>query len=261
MDRQELLWTYQDAVIEIYKEYQLTSLRGLNSEFIVKKKQIVAWHSDVTNKSSIKNSEVFNYYQNFDDLLFCSDKLLYFTALLFLYRPFINNPIKDGFQFASGIVYPNKQNLEGKRYGMFSDIASQKAYNYWDRIGDLIASLFPEQIKQHNVYFPTAIEAIPKEFHTNDNYLWLNEFRQNEYLELNKIRKKIVHYTTSDTDFKHKHLKVSGDKEAMQELQDERELIADFYRNHINLTLTGFYKTLSFIEDINPKLFPETKYA
>ncbi len=257
MDRRELIFEYQRSIMDIYKEHDLTSLRGLDDEYKINGRQIIMWHSETTRKSSLKHNGQFSYWKNLDDLLFCSDELLYFTAHLFLYRPYINNPVKEGFHFSGQMVYPNYQNLEGKRYSMFADITSQKAYNYWDRIGDLIASFFPEKLKPNEVFFPKAIEAIPKDFHYSDNYLWLKDFKENGYVELNKMRKQIVHYTTSDTDFKYKHLERTSDQVAMQALQDERELLADFYKNHIYLTLTGLEKTLLLFEEINPSLFAD----
>ena len=257
MDKHELIWEYQRSIIDIYKQYELTSLSGLEGKFEVSGRQIITWHSEATRKSSIKHSGQFSYFKNFDDLLFCSDELLYFTAHLYLYRPFINNPVNEGFFFSGRMIYPNYQNLEARRYSMFADIASQKAYNYWDRIGDLIASFFPSHIKPHNVFFPTAIEAIPNEFQVSENFQWLKAFKETEYVDLNKMRKQIVHYTTSDTEFKHKHLERANDKKGMQELQQEREYTADFYKKHIASTLKGFEKTLLLLEDINPILFAD----
>jgi hypothetical protein len=254
MDRQELILEYQRSINDIYKEHGLTSIRGLDDKYEINGRQVIMWHSKATHKFAKRNQQ-FNYFKNFDDILFCSDELLYFTAHLYLYRPYINNPTEEGFPFSGGMVYPNYQNLEAKRYSMFSDVTSQKAYNYWDRIGDLIASFFPEKLKAHNVFFSTAVQSIPSDYHTSENYLWLKAFKEDGYVELNKIRKQIVHNTTSDTDFKHKHLERISNKNGMQALQSERENIADFYKNHISLTLTGFEKTLLFIEEINTLQF------
>jgi hypothetical protein len=257
MDKHELIWEYQRTIIDVYKTEGLTSLKGLDESYTINGRQILTWHSEATRKCKIKFNGQFNYFENFDDLLFCSDELLYFTAHLFLYRPFINDPAEEGFPAFGKIIYPNYQNLEAKRYGMFADIASQKAYNYWDRIGDIIASFFPNILKPNNIFFPKVIEAIPVEFQQSENYKWLKEFKENDYLELNKKRKRIVHYTTSDTDFKHKHLEKVYDKEAMKNLQAERVFLADFYKNQISLTLTGLEKTLLFFDEINPILFPD----
>lgn len=137
---------------------------------------------------------------------------------------------------------------------MFAGVTSQIAYNFWDRIGDLIASFFPDNFKPYDIYFPKVIDAIPTEFKNEEGYLWLKQIKENEYLELNKMRKQIVHYTTLDTEFKNKHLEYSNDRDAIESLQNEREYIADFYKNHISLTLTGFEKTLLFLEAVNHKL-------
>lgn len=69
---------------------------------------------------------------------------------------------------------------------------------------------------------------------------------------VNKKRKKIVHYITSDIEYKYKHLEITRDKESMQTLQSERENLADFYKKHLSLTITGFEKTLLFLDEISP---------
>ncbi len=254
---EQLIIEIQAATVDIYHQQRLNNISGLDESYIINGKPLLVWYYDTIRKSSLKQIGIVNYEKIIDDLLFCCDELLYFTAHLYFYLPFINNPIEDGFYANQEMIYPNFENLGGRRFSMFSDITCQKTYNYWDRIGDLIASYFPERIKPHNVFFPTAIEAIPQEYHISENYLWLKRFKENEYSNLNKIRKQIVHYNTSRTEFNHKHLELVNDKEAMYELQAEREKLPDFYKNHITLAIEGFEKTLLFIEEINPFLFPD----
>lgn len=148
--------------------------------------------------------------------------------------------------------YPNIQNVESIRYSMFADTTSQKAYNFWDRIGDLLASFFPGLLKPFDISFIKVIEAIPKENQHSENFIWLKKFKETDYSELNKKRKKIVHYINSDTEFKYKHLERISDKESMQALQSERENLADFYKKHLSLTIAGFEKTLLFLDEISP---------
>lgn len=257
MEHRDLIWEIQKTIIEIYYKHDLINLRGLNNDYQLNGKQILLWYSEVTRKCAVNYNGQFNYFKTLDDLFFCSDELLYFTAHLFLYRPYINNPIEDGFYVSERTVYPNYQNLEAKRYSMYADITSQKAYNYWDRIGDLIASFFPNKLKPHQIFFPSAIDCIPEQFHASSNYTWLKEFKEVGYQELNRIRKQIVHYTTSDTDYKYKHLDNSSDRQAMEILQAEREGLAEFYKRHIGFTLQGFEKTLYFLEELNQVLFAE----
>lgn len=212
METKDLLWQYQLAIQKIYEEQNLTSLRGLipQHDYEIDGKQVLSWYYKSIEPWQRRPGNAVNYKEIMDDLSFCSDELMYFTANLFLYRPFLNNPAREGENFNGKMLYPNRQNMYAKKYNMFTDVVSEKAYNYWDRIGDLIASLFPERIKSKNIYFSTAMKAIPVEYHACEAYLWLKEFLDNEYVKMNNQRKQIVHYVTSDTKFKHKHLKNYG---------------------------------------------------
>jgi hypothetical protein len=85
--------------------------------------------------------------------------------------------------------------------------------------------------------------------------MWLNDFKQNEYGKLNAIRKQIVHYMTTDTDYRQRHLQVKNRGE-MEKLQAERESLPKYYKKQIQLTLDGFEKTMHLLEDFNKVLFP-----
>ena len=261
---QQKLLEYENLVIDIYEEQGLNCLSGLDSMYLLNGKPLLRWHNDVTRKCAVKNyghfdfSKNFDYSKNFDDILFCSDELLYFTALLFLYRPYINNPLEEADDLGNEILYPNIQNLYAKRYSMFADVASQKAYNFWDRVGAMIASFFPnKKINPRSISFDKVVnEVISEEFKNSPNYIWLANFRDNEYAELNRKRKEIVHYFTSDTDFKYNHLnKGVANKEVMEKLQAERVALADFYKHQISLTFVGLEKTLLLLEEISDVLY------
>lgn len=254
----ELIWEYHKLHQKMYDEHGLTSLSGLNNEFLLNGRNLLTWHHDATQKCSVKYNGQFDHMKNFDDILFCSEELLYFTASLYLYRLYINNPLDEAFSFNGIMIYPNYQNHYSKRYSMFADIASQSLYNYWDRVGDMIASFFPNKIDSTRVFFPTAMDTIPALFRTSPNYLWLDNFRKTEYKELNDIRKQIVHYTTSQTDYKYQHLeKGVSDRQLMEKIQAAREALPDFYKNQITLTLVGMEKTLLLLEEISNALFSD----
>jgi len=247
--RYRAIWDFQDVINVVYKEQELKSLAGLNKEFLVNERQIVGWYFNVVRKGRIKFKD-FNFHKCFDDLIFCSDEILHFTALLYVYAPHMNNPINDGYWFVDRMVYPNMQNLEAKRFSMFSNSVTEKVYNYWDRIGDIIAAYFPDLIDPKRVFFPTAIDIIPKRFHASPNYIWLKEFREGEYKRMNEKRKDVVHYLTHDTDFRHKHLESTSDKENMEKLVNERDGLPDFFKAQIKFTLDGFEKAILLIDEI-----------
>jgi hypothetical protein len=258
MKPDELIWEYHKLHQKIYADYGLTSLSGLNNEFKLNGRELLVWHGEATRKCSVKYNGQFYHMKNFDDLLFCSEELLYFTASLYLYRPYINNPLKEAFPFSGGMIYPNFQNHYAKRYSMFANVASQSVYNFWDRVGDMIAAFFPDKIDPSRVFFATAMDTIPIQFHTSENYCWLDNFRKTDYKELNERRKQVVHYTTTETDYKYQHLeKGSSNREAMEKIQAEREALPDFYKKHIDLTLHGMARTLSLLEEITNTLFTD----
>ena len=250
----DLLNEYNDRIKSIYNEYGLDCINRLDDSHKIHDKQMLSWHSDISRRCQIANKMHFDYFKNYDDISYCSDEILYFTAHLFLYRPYMNNPIDDSIWFSTRMIYPNYVNLGTKRYYMFADIVLEKLYNYWDRIGDLIASYFPELISERRVYFTTALDIIPNEYRELDSFKWLSEFRNNSYKDLNNKRRQVVHYTTSITRDKHNHLNLSNEEEVIA-WQKERNGLADYFNEQIHITLEGFYQTLLLLEEVD-----KTKY-
>jgi hypothetical protein len=249
----ETICNYQEAIIGIYREQQLTCLSGLDQKFLLNGRNILSWHLEVVSKAAQSNRS-FQYNKNMDDIFFCSVELLFFTANLYLYRPYINNPLRDALSVGEDKVYPNYQNLAAKRYNMFADMAAQVAYNFWDRIGDLLASFFPNRLKPDRIFFPIAIGIVPEQFHRSKHFSWLRGFQENEYQGLNKKRRQVVYYTTFNTELKYKHLEGLTSEETIENLQAEKEGLADFYKQHISLTLSGYEHTLFFLEEISSEL-------
>ena len=118
----------------------------------------------------------------------------------------------------------------------------------------MIASFFPDKLKTDKVYFSTAIKYIPIEFQESPNYGWLKDFKDTHYKKLNELRKQVVHYTTTDTDYRHKHLQIK-DRIAMEVLHSERENLPEYYKEQIQLSLVGFEKTMQLLEEFNTILF------
>jgi hypothetical protein len=139
---------------------------------------------------------------------------------------------------------------------MYVDMAGEKAYNYWDRIGDVIETFFPGILNPRQVYFGKVLEeCVPPQFHDNAGYIWLREFKSTGYVELNKRRKRVVHTATSDTDFKYEHLDNVTDKEGIEEIQKARLGDAEFYKNQLGLTLLGFENMLLLLEEVSEKSY------
>jgi hypothetical protein len=237
----EIIVGFNKLIREIYIKEDLVPLRGKEDDYILNGKNILQWFPSVTTPHSIRNNYGTKYFELLNDLLFCSDEVIFATAHLFLYRPYINNPLEDDFT--------NRQNQAARRYDMYTDIAAQKLYNYWDRIGDLLASYFPGKIKEDRIFFSTAFDLIQTEFHESENYIWLQEFKNTHYQTLNNIRKQIVHYFSSNSQFTHQFI-FAKDEDAVRKLIEERLKIPEFYKEQNVLCLIGFEKTVYLLEEI-----------
>lgn len=130
MNIENLIYDFQDAIVDIYENQGLTCLKELENDYVLNDRQILEWYFDIIRLSARNNKIDFDFNKNFNDLLYCLDELLLFTDHLFLYWPYINNPLEDGYMFYDKADYANDQNLAAKRYNMFTDISCQVLYNY-----------------------------------------------------------------------------------------------------------------------------------
>ena len=251
----QLVDSHMNRIQEIYEQYHLFNIRDIKRSPYREDPPIDTEYSNITRKARIKYGA--NYLRLYDEILFCSDEVMYFTANLYLYRQFINDPLADAQYFGEGMIYPNLGTLHSKRYSMFANIVGEKLYNFWDRLGDLLASFFPDQFNQDRVYFVDSVQKLPAEFRKGENYQWLLDFSKNQYVQLNKIRKQTVHYFGVANIERHEYLQIFRDKKAIEEWQTQRLQWPDFYNEHIHLTLFGFQKMLFLLQQISELRFSE----
>lgn len=249
----DAIWNFQECIKKAYVEFDINSLRGTRADkrYQINGKPILSWYYEVVRAKELEGSK-FDFRKALDDILFTSDEVAYFICNLFIYRPFINNPIKDGHFFVGRMLYPNNMNLETQRYNMFTAIVAEKLYNFWDRIGDLIEAYFKElKIKESGVYFCNVMDRIPEMHHSSENYKWLMNFRNTSYKELNEKRKNFVHYVSANTEFNYQHLDASKEFTLLSKLIEERANLPDKYLAQLNNTLIGFEKTINFLVEMN----------
>ena len=252
MNDKELIRSINDKIVSIYETEKLIPLRGENDSYELNGKQILMWFNEITRHCWCNFNSHFNYDKNIDDLLFTSDEIVYFTAHLYFYKPYINTPIKDAYYTGTTMIYPVFGNLEGKRYEMYIGVVFEKIYNYWDRIGDLIASYFPKKFKG-NVYFSQTVKALENDYKGNFDYDWLLNFVNNEFSEFNKERINIVHYISKSTEQKWEQLGHITDYAKTKFLNDKRLSFPDYFKNMNELTKVGFEKTVNLLEEINKR--------
>ncbi|AWH86840.1 hypothetical protein HYN59_17765 [Flavobacterium album] len=246
----ELIEELQNKISTIYLKEQLFPLRGENDSYEIDNKPILIWHGDVTRHCWCHYKAHFNFDDNIDELLYSSDEIVYFTAHLYLYRPYISTPLRDAYSIEGKMIYPALYNLPRKRYDMYIGIVFEKIYNYWDRIGDLIAAFFPHLFKG-NIYLNTTIKGLKDKYNGNENFEWLLNFVNNEYSDFNTQRINIVHYTSHNTSTKSQQLRQVTDYNETKLLSEKILNFPDYFKEMNELAKTGFIKTRRFLDDVN----------
>lgn len=233
---------YNKAVSEVYKSKSLVSLES--NDFTYKNINILTCPSN-----SNYQEEKFNHFINLWDLINCSNDLMYFTSQLFLHHNLINNPLEEFARFGNDKVLSlYHQNLYDRRYSISITCCFEKCYNYWDRIGDRIASFFPHLLKIRQVDFVRIIDKIESSGIENENFQWLLHFKNNEYQELNNHRKNLVHYSQYEANFRYEHAMNSSDKESLKRLWKEKSEFPEYFKSHLSFAVEGYYQMYKFLE-------------
>jgi hypothetical protein len=252
----ELVNHLNDRLYDIYVEKGLTSLRGFDHDdanwFIFQGVDLHRKYMD-----SVEATIKFDRFAIWDDLVDLSDQIMYFTSELYLVTPFINNPLRHVVQPEGYTrpIYCNYENLSAKRYNSFSDIVAEKFYAYWNRLATLLNHYLPKPLNPKQVNFSVVIDEITlqlPEFHHNSGYIWLQAFKENEQKHLNKQRSTIVHHETTSTTFREQHRLNVHDAAALTLIMEERYSRPDFYKEHIEFSLTALKSALDLIAEIDP---------
>ena len=242
--KKEIIDKYKEATFKVYKEEGLLCLSDNNYN----------WNGINVLECPYNpnyNEEKFVHMINLQDILKCSEDLKYFTGQLFLYHDFINNPLSE-------IISPSEdeaistyfQNYYDRRYSMFITCCFEKTYNFWDRIGDRIASFFPDLLRIHQVDFIRIIDKIESTQNINtESFNWLLDFKNNEYQTMNRYRKDMVHYYQYEANYRFQHAMNCTDFDRLNELWQEKSEFPEFFKRHLQLAIEGYCKMFEFLKD------------
>lgn len=229
----------------IKSKYNELGITNLFDQTINGKHTFTYLVSVLESKKDIANVD----YTVYNDIKTLTADIQYFIALLKIYHPYINNSITEGCTYI--------QNIYDRRYLIYCSIIYEKIYNFWDRIGDLLAKFFITGLNQRRIYFDTVINNFPKEYVSSINYKWLLSFKTDEYSKnLNSKRRFIVHYGQIESehynDVMYAITRLNGVEkiQRLNELQTEKDGYVDFFIQQLNLCFTGYEKALLLIEEI-----------
>jgi hypothetical protein len=183
------------------------------------------------------------------DIDFIQSDLIYNVGILYTLRPLINNPIKESKCFMGKQKATYFQNLYDSLYSMYASVCYEKLYNFWDRIGDKIATEFPNEFSNPKfIMFAKVIDRIRVNNSENDNLKWLYKFKDSDFREFNERRKKVVHYEQIETKYMESILDNSYDMEKVEQIWNEKNSLPEFFKKHIELTNEGIRNTYEFVK-------------
>lgn len=232
----DFIQQYRNLDKTIREEYERLGLRCL-SEVKFNDEHSLSFFTHLLDK--VKNINSFHFYKNFNEISFISDDLKYYTALTYLLRPYINNPLKENMTY--------HQTLEDKRYLSYASILFQSFYNYWDRIGDLIYSFIKTSLKEREVYFNTVLEKIDDTVKDSEYFIDLNTLYKDKLLNLFRKRKEIVHYFQLTSEIYVGTFTNYKDIEKLKETQIIKESLPDLFKENIEYTFQGIELAIKFV--------------
>jgi len=183
----------------------------------------------------------YNWYELETDIEFCSNDLKYYTALLFLLRPYINFPLSEGSNYF--------QTLEDKRYLSYASILFQLLYNYWDRLGDFLFCFLETNLNERDVYINRVIQNLGNNYSSSKFYFALSQIYDKHLAELFNSRKTIVHYLQIGARMFTGTFRNYGDDEKLRKLEEEKRNYPEYFKRHIELTFEGFENAIRLVNE------------
>lgn len=228
---------------EVRKLYDSIPLRHLSMiEFDGKNSATI--FSEILRKKTPVRPLPFSDFKIHDELDFITKDIKYLTALTYFFRPYIDNPYRDG-------VY--HQTITDKRYLMFTSLTVQCIYNFWDRIGDLLDLYFRTGLPDTSIYFGRVLNNMPKDYKENDYYTVLYKIYKEELTPFIATRDEVVHYYQLECKMYWGAIEHISNREELKKLQNEKDAYPDLFKKHLELTFVGFENVLRLID-----LLPDT---
>ncbi len=248
-EEKKLLKEFNDKVIDVCKEKDLIGFDDL--ELKIDNKGLSSIYTDITRKQRTNTfPKPFHDFNTYDDLTRVTQDIRFLLGQLILYKPYITNYLSGKTTWKGQTFFRYFPSRFDKRYFMTSGLIISLLYNYWDKVGDLLDNCFGVIAAGRNVYFGTVIRNFPNQYHTSTNYIWLRDFKDNEFQDLLDKRNEIIHYSALESRYFEQYQDNYKDEAEIQKLQDEKEGIVDYLINHNKLMFSGFEKAIKLIDEI-----------
>lgn len=240
-----ILYSYNSKVEHFLKENKLHTLFQMEKQFD-DKNSFSFFIGIIRHKSNIPVP--FSAFEMHDDMAMCHQDITFALGELYLYKPFIYDFTGHSSLVGNQPIYHYFPSFTDKRYLSTCSYLFELFYNYWDKIGDMLAPYIAKELRERDIYFDRAIDRSNDNIKNNKYYRWLKDFRENQYKDLNENRKQVVHYKSIENqtfqDYQNNH----SDLQELTKMQEKKEAYPEYFRNHYELTTKGFYNALKLIE-------------
>lgn len=186
-----------------------------------------AFFSDSVDGIELKTVGGLASHMYFDEVASTLRALMYAVGETAIRHPLLGRPSETPLVLTDRTVYDGAldESPHERRYAMYYGFAVQAFYNFLDRLGDLVYAANPAVIDlgPKDVYFAKVVDQLGKLGVHGQGPEWLIAFKRDHYGAVNEPRIREVHYLTARTRLRHAFIAARSDREALKELEHERE--------------------------------------
>lgn len=243
--------TIKDYVQQIEDSNLLHGIYSILSEQVkFNNKSFLTFATDILRKPRSINVSI-NDFEIIDDIARISQDIGFLFGEIIQLKKYLGSYISNPQSFNGKVYYNYSPSFIDKRYFFLVGVMLEILYNYWDKIGDLLAIYFTPNIHSRQIYFPKVIDNITSPYDQSSNYIWLKTFKDNDYSLLNTERKQVVHYKNIESKFHDLYRSNFDNKVELEKLQQEKIDMTTFLDKQHKLTFDGFEKSFLLIDEIN----------
>jgi len=235
MDDKVLLDSIFDRLHEIKREKSLLHI----SQYVIKEKPPQSFYSEITSQhESIKTLPV----HLFDDFSFISNDLVHFTAVMFLFRAYVNDSRQE-----EGTYFQNRYDA---RYLSSAGILQSAVYNFWDRIGDLLHCFFSTGLNDDNVYIGRVLNNLPQPDRQSPHFQEILDLYTNSVRSFISDRNEDAHVQTIST--QHFFGILLSDEEEQAKRTELKLRLPEVFKDQIDFAYRGFELALRLVQERAP---------
>lgn len=244
---------FEKQIFKVFESHNLIGLSDLNDYFRIHSEMIIKYREKylMNNTLSTEDIEKENDYLLLllSEIKNCNSDLKLFTAKLFIFQQNINNPTNEKVFILGKNETIYNQNFADWIYSAYVSCCYEKLYNFWDRIGDVLALYLKIDINEFRIGFHNVIKKIEQNenYSTDENFIFLKNFSNNQFKEFNDKRKKIVHYYQFETEYEYEINFKTNDDDKIKDLWNWKNGMPEYFKTHLELSIKGYFHCFEFI--------------